>query len=419
MLVQAFYTGLSGMRSSGTAIDVVSDNIANANTVGFRSYDVEFSSLFEDMVRTSGNSSTPNNSIGMGSNVVATSMNMQDGSLQITDRSTDMAIYGDGWFGVQGNGEAVYTKAGDFSFDVNNDLVTQDGYHVMGTMGGNIKDGYISKIVDSIPLGDAGSQEQLNFPKDLKYPPEPTTHAQFMGNIGDGTTDVVMAAAVIDSQNNKNNLELTYTLAETQVPPGRQWDISATLKSLDELTIYDTQTGTASFDEYGALVSTTMTAMDNNGTTVDLDLGEGYEGIVSLSNTNLTASSVSNGTIGGDLMGYEININAEVIATFTNGMQSSVGKLAVYHFQNDQGLQRVDSSKFSQSSNSGDPIFYTDANGNNVIGTDIRNFQLETSNVAMESALTNLIIFQRAYDANSKTMTTADEMMQKALNMSA
>jgi len=419
MLIQALYTGLSGIRSSGTAIDVVSDNIANASTTGFREYNVEFSSLFEDSVRTSGNQITPNNTVGLGSKVVATTMSTQDGSLKLTDRSTDMAIYGDGWFGVQGVGEAVYTRAGDFTFDVNSDLVTPDGYHVMGTMGGNIDGNVLTSAIDSIALGDVGKQEQLNFPRDLIYPPEPTTNAQFMGNIGDGSKDIIMAAAVIDTQNNKNNLELTYTLSEVQVPPGRQWDISASVKSLDEQTIYDTQTGTASFDENGALLETTLISIDNNGTEVAIDLGVGYEGIVSLSNANLTASSVSNGTIGGNLMGYEISTNAEVIATFTNGMQSSVGKIAIYHFQNDQGLERVDSSKFSVSSNSGAPIFYQDANGNNVIGTDIRNFQLENSNVAMETALTNLILFQRAYDANSKTMTTADEMMKKALEMGA
>lgn len=416
-MLQALYSGLSGLRSNGTAIDVVSDNIANASTIGYRSYDVEFSSLYEDMVRTSGNQIAQNDSVGLGSHVTATSMNTQDGSLTQTERSTDVAIYGDGWFGVQGNDETVFTRAGDFTFDVNNDLVTTDGYHVMGTMGANIKDSLLTVRIDSIALGNVGNQEQLNFPKDLTYPPVPTTLAQFTGNIGDGEREITMAAAVIDPQNNKNNLSLSFKKLETQVSPGTQWEITATVKSLDEQTLYDTQTGSLSFDETGALISNTLKTVDNNGSMVNINIGEGYEGVVSFSSADLSASSSSDGTIGGDLVGYEISSDAEVIATFTNGMQSSVGKIAVYHFQNDQGLQRVDSSKYSTSSNSGDPIFYTDANGNNVIGTDVRNFQLENSNVAMESALTNLIIFQRAYDANSKTMTTVDEMIQKALNM--
>jgi len=100
-------------------------------------------------------------------------------------------------------------------------------------------------------------------------------------------------------------------------------------------------------------------------------------------------------------------------------MQSSVGKIAVYHFQNDQGLNRVNGSRFAESNNSGKPLFFKDANGQNIIGSDIANFKLEGSNVEMSTGLTDLIVLQRAYDANSKSITTADQMIQKALNMGA
>ena len=417
MLTQAFYTGLSGLKSSSTAIDVTSDNIANASTVGYRGYSTEFSSLFEDMVRTSGNPDTPDNSVGMGTRVNAISMMSDDGALSLTDRSTDLAIYGDGWFGVAGNNGTVYTRAGDFSFDVDSNLVTDDGFHVMGTMSDNIDGNLLTKSINTIGLSDTNKQVPLNFPRLLTYPPEPTTNTKFIGNIADGKENIIMGAGVIDSYNNKNNLQLTYSKSDTQVPPGIQWDVSATVISHDGSTVYDSQNGTISFDENGALISTTLSQIDNNGSMVDIDLGDGFNGIVSISSTELTASSVSDGDIGGELVGYEISDKAEVIATFTNGKQSSVGKIAVYHFQNEQGLERLGDNKFSQSSNSGDAIFFKDANGNNVVGTDIRNFQLETSNVKMEVALTELIIFQRSYDANSKIIATADEMIKKALDM--
>ena len=419
MLTQAFYTGLSGLKSTSTAIDVTSNNIANANTVGYRGYSTEFSSLFEDMLRTSGNSNTPDNSVGMGTRVSAISMMSDDGALSVTDRSTDLAIYGDGWFGVAGNNDIAYTKAGDFTFDVNSDLVTSDGYHVMGTMGTNIDGELLTDTIDSIGLNDVNKQVPLNFPRSLTYPPEATTYAKFIGNIGSAENEITMGTSVIDANNNNNNLQLTYSKSDTQVPPGVQWDVNATVSSHDGNTIYDSQNGTIFFDESGAIKSTTLTQIDNNGTMVDIDLGEGFSGIVAVNSAELTASTVSNGAVGGELVGYAISDKAEVIATFTNGKQSSVGKIAVYHFQNEQGLERLSDNKFSTSSNSGDAIFFTDANGNNVIGTDIRNFQLETSNVKMEVALTELIIFQRSYDANSKTMTTADEMMKKALDMDA
>jgi flagellar hook protein FlgE len=167
------------------------------------------------------------------------------------------------------------------------------------------------------------------------------------------------------------------------------------------------------------LINTTLTSIDNNGTPVAIDLGSGFDGVVAITNIPITASSMSDGTIGGDLEGYSVNKNAEVIATFTNGLQSSVGKIAIYHFRNEQGLERASGARFLEGDNSGSPIFYKDASGQNIIGTDIVNFNLEGSNVQMTSGLTDLIIYQRAYDANSKSITTADQMMQKALQMDA
>jgi flagellar hook protein FlgE len=139
--------------------------------------------------------------------------------------------------------------------------------------------------------------------------------------------------------------------------------------------------------------------------------------VVSFDVPVVSSSSSANGTLAGDLVGYTINQNAEVIATFTNGEQSSIGKVAVFHFQNDQGLERLSGTRFAESSNSGRPIFYTDVNGENYNGSVVMNSKLETSNYEMATGLTQLIIMQRAFDASSKCITTADQMIQKALTM--
>ena len=419
MMTQAFYTGVSGIKTHQSAIDITADNIANINTVGFRGYNAEFSSLFEEMLSTTGNSTSVNSSVGMGTRLQATSMTQENGSLILSEHSTDLAISGDGWFGVKSNDDTMYTRAGNFTFDANNDFVTTEGFHVLGTMGNNIDGNSLSKRLDSIALGDVTTQESLRFPNILSYPPEATTNVDFFANLGISNDARVVSASVIDSQGNKNKLHLTFSLSDTQPVEGNKWDVTATAESLDGETIYDTQTGIINFNSSGALLSTTLKSIDNNGSIVNIDLGANYSGVVSTNNPVGTGSSISNGTIGGDLVGYEINKNAEVIATFTNGLQSSVGKIAVYHFQNDRGLDRIDGSKFMQSSNSGDAIFYQDSAGNNILGSDILNYKLENSNVRMEAGLTELIILQRAFDANSKSITTADQLIQKALDMGA
>ncbi len=416
MMIQAFYTGISGLQTNQSAIDTVSDNLANTATVGFRGYNTEFASLFEKAVNTGSDLSS---SIGVGVKVQANSMNQDIGSVLLSDRSTDLALMDEGWFAVTGDDKTLYTRAGDFGFDKDSDIVTTDGFYLLGTMGGNISNGVLTSVLDEIPLGNISAQEKLNFPNALTYPAEASSIASFYGNIGLDETTVPMSAGVVDPQDNRNDLGLVFTQVSPQVSPGSQWDVTATTKNLDGSITYDTQTGMVNFNAQGALISNTLGSINNNGAQVAIDLGTGFDGIVAQSGMPAGISSSSNGIKAGDLQGYEINQNAEIIATFTNGIQSSVGKVAVYHFINDQGLDRVTGTRFSESSNSGEPVFYKDENGQNINGTTVSNYHLESSNVKMEVGLTDLIIFQRSYDASSKCITTADEMMQKALSMDA
>jgi len=419
MMNQAFYTGVSGLKNYSTGIDIVANNLANISTVGFRSYNAEFASLFEDTLQET--STMKSDSVGGGVRVQASGMNNTQGTLMIGDRSSDLAILGDGWFGIIGEqDETIYTRDGAFSIDANADLVTADGYYVLGTLAGNIsKDNVLTQQLEETPLGDVSTQEKLRFPQTLSFPPQPSTKVDFLGNIGVGYEPVAMGAALIDAENNRNDLKLVFTKDPQQTPPGTQYNVVATLKSPDGQTLYDTQSGRVTFDGRGALLSSTLTTINNNGTEVSINLGKGFEGIISIDTPKTSYSSSVDGTLGGELIDYTINENADIIASFSNGEQSSIGKVAVYHFQNEQGLSRVSGTRFQESANSGKAQFYKDLNGQNVIGTTVVNYRLESSNVNMAIGLTELIILQRSYDANSKSVTTADQMMQKALEMDA
>jgi len=418
-MIQGFYSGLSGIQAHQSAIDVTADNIANVQTVGFRSYTSEFGSLFDNAQATTSLESSVDSTIGVGTRFQATGMDLSQGSITQTDRSTDLAIVGDGWFGVATNNETYYTRAGNFTFDSNRDLVTPEGMYVLGTVGDNvdIQNEKLLQEVDDVKLSNVKQQEKIQLPENLQYPPEPTTTINFYGNIGTLNEAQAISAQAIDQEGNKNTVKLLFTQTDPQPTNGTSWDITATVSQGDE--ILSTQTGTVLFDETGALVSNTLTQIDNNGTTVTINLGEKYSGVTAIANTPITGSSQADGIEGGELIGYEINQNAEVIATFTNGRQSSVAQIAVYHFQNDQGLDRTTGTLFQQSSNSGEAFFYQNETGENILGSSVMNFALETSNVKLENGLTELIIYQRAYDANAKSITTADQMIQQALQMDA
>lgn len=417
---QAFYTGIVGVQTHQYGIDILSDNIANINTVGFRGYQAEFSSLFENAVESTVLSSPTSNSVGVGSALQATSMNQTTGTLMQSDATTDLAIDGDGWFGIANPQGVFYTRAGVFSFDGSRNLVTPAGDYVLGTMGNNISNGILTEELSSLSLGSVTSQQALMMPDEITYPVNPTTQAQFFGNLG--TTDVprLSSATLIDPEGAHNRLELRYAMSTPQPATGTAWDITATVTSNDGTTVYDTQNGTATFNEFGELTGFFIPNVDNNGASVAIDLGSGYDGIYATGSEEAgTFSSYTDGIDGGELMGYDINQYADIIATFTNGRQSAVGKVAVYHFQNDQGLERISGTLFQESSNSGRPLFFTDADGNNILGTTVRNSMLENSNIRFEVSLTELIIMQRAYDANAKSITTGDELIQKALQMDA
>ena len=420
-MIQAYYTGVNGMQTTSSGIDVVSDNLANVNTTGFRGSNYEFASLFNSALSTTGEGPT-SDSIGTGAILQATPMMENSASYTITNRNTDLAIMGDGWFGVQSHGDVSYTRDGAFGFDSDSYLVSNKGEYVLGTMGGNISDADIlTKKLDDVPLDSVAQQTKLRFPKSLSYPSEPTTKAIFSGNLGSVSAGEVrsMSVGVVDGHDTTNELRLDFQPADPQPESGSAWSLRATTTSIDGANTYATQTGVVTFDSTGALLSNTLKEIDNNGTPVAIDLGKGYDGVVSLDNSKISSSVSANGIVGGDLAGYTINQDGQVIASFNNGEQSSVGQIAIYHFQNDQGLDRLSGTQFSESPNSGKAFFYKDSENNNTIGTTLTTQQLEDSNVDITYGLTDLIILQRSYDANAKSITTADEMLQKALNMRA
>ncbi|MBT5935759.1 flagellar hook-basal body complex protein [Sulfurimonas sp.] len=446
MMSQAFYTGLSGLRSNAQAIDVVTDNLSNVSTVGYRGYTTEFSSMYQKAINTDASITSVANGIGVGSEVGGVVMDQAQGVFQLTDSATDLAILGDGWFGVEGNGQTMYTRDGSFTFDENRDLVTQDGFFVLGTMGNNIANNVLTEPLSEIALANVSEQEKLSFPTELYFPPIASTEVTFLGNLSlteeqikqdtAALADIAanaldpnhkitlpraalsVSSTVINADGVKNNLRLEFSKVDPQVAPGSQWNVKATVQSRDGAEVFSTENGLVTFEELGALTSNSLNTIDNQGSPVAINMGVGFDGIISI-DTDSTLSSSSDGEEDGTLVGYEIEKNGSVLATFTNGKQSAVGSIGIFHFQNDQGLERVSGSKFSESANSGKAIFFQDENGNNINGTGLVTSKLEGSNVRMEAGLTDLIIYQRAYDSSSKLITTADEMLQKALSMGA
>lgn len=440
-----YYAGISGIQTNQYGLDVVSDNLANVNTVGFRGATAEFANLFAQKVVSAGMNTPTSNDIGLGSRLQATSMNTQRGSLLATDRITDLAIAGNGWFGVVSGNQNYFTRAGNFVFDeyqktpgdANSSvarLTTSDGMYVTGTMLNNfaynpaynygdlVSNGAMGAYVvnqtqSDVPFADVRAQVPLEFPARLAYPADPTTRTSFYGNLGYEDAVRTMSANAISASSENNSVKLTFTKSASQPANGIAWDILATVKSNDGSITYDTQSGQAIFGPRGTLETFTLPTLNNDGSPVTVDLGGAFGGVISIEGPPISASSQSDGISSGTLTKFGITPNGVIIADFSNGRQTAIGRVAVYHFQNDQGLTREGGTLFSQSSNSGEPLFWTNADGEAITGAQLYSGYLEQSNVRLDVGLTDMIILQRAYQANAKTITTVDEMIQKALQM--
>lgn len=444
-MTSGYYAGISGIQTNQYGLDVVSDNLANVNTVGFRGSSAEFSTLLSENLVSAGTREPTSNDIGLGSTLKSTSINTQRGSLLNTDRITDIAIAGNGWFGVVTGNKNYFTRAGNFVFDeyqtapgdVNSSmarLTTPDGMYVTGTMLSNftynpsynygdfVSNGALGAYVinqteSDVPLADVSAQVPLEFPGRLAYAAEPTTRTSFYGNLGYEDAIRTMSAKAVSASSEQNSVKLTFTKSAIQPANGIAWDILATVKSNDGSVTYDTQNGQAIFGPRGTLDTFTLPILDNDGSPVTVDLGGAFGGVISIEGPPISASSQSDGISSGTLTKYGINPNGVVVADFSNGRQSAIGRVAIYHFRNDQGLAREGGTLFSRSSDSGEPIFWKDADGVAITGALVNSGQLEQSNVRLDVGLTDMIIMQRAYQANAKTITTVDEMIQKALQM--
>ncbi len=249
------------------------------------------------------------------------------------------------------------------------------------------------------------------------------------------------SSTVISPTGTKDILDMTYTKRVPQPPEGSIWDgelkilsffesynpsntYDSNLYVVDEnagtvYSIVDSQNAIVEFNSDGSLRSSNIPTLNNSGATLNIDIGQpnSFTGFVSNSNLDKSRTENHNGYIEGILKNYGMDSRGNVIAEFNNGRAIPVAKVAIYHFQNDQGLQRTTSTLFSESANSGKAIFYTNENGEAILGSNIQSNRLESSNVNLTTALTELIVMQKAFDASSKSITTSDQMIQNAINM--
>ncbi len=427
----SFYTSLTGVQTFQQGIDVWAHNISNSNLSGYRAKRPEFANLFTDVMNSVPSNTIASSQKGYGSTLLTSQITRDQGSFSTTDSTFDLAIDGNGWFGILNqDGEKLFTRNGNFNFDKERYLVTQSGGYVTGQMAGNMQisgdatNNILTGVVEDINFATPETQTRIQLPNMLTYPQVLTSTVTVSGNLGmSGDSKTFSTTLVSPETDNLNKLSVTLNKVKSGVESGENkssiWEFTATITDNDSKVI-DKQNGSLAFDSNGKLVQTQSPSLSNSGIPITINFGDNKAGIMATNGSTETISVSKDGIPEGQLNKYGVAQDGNVIAFFDNGYKSVVAKVGVYHFKNEQGLQDIGGSYYSQTETSGSSMFYTDEAGK-LITKDglILEQTLEETNMSQAEALSELMIIQRAFDASSRALKTGDEMIKLALQMDA
>ena len=427
MSVRGLFIGAAGLGAQSDALSVTGDNIANSNTVGFK----RSRANFEDILSRS---LSGGSEIGMGSRLGSVQSLFEQGSMLGTGLVTDLAISGGGMFqvmGAEGSGStgAFYTRAGQFQINSEGFLANPDGLRLQG-FNADPATGTLSTQLTDVQLPD------------FEFPPTQTSSIEVGGNLDSASVE---PAGAFDPTNaeSTSNFSTSLTVYDSlgaphsvtvyfrkDTAPG-EWSWHA-LAAGDEVvggtagTPFEIGTGTLTFDTQGRLTDETgnipVTFNGATAQTIDLDLGDsintdggtGLRGMTNYSGTSSTSFLNQDGSSSGALTGISVGSDGTITGSFSNGRNQTIAQVALAGFRNPEGLQRIGANLYIETLESGEPVVgEPGTSGRGLVNSG----SLEQSNVDLAREFVDLIAYQRGFQANSRTVTTSDQVLQETLNL--
>lgn len=514
-MLSSFFSGISGLLASSTAINVVSNNISNVNTVGYKSSSVSFEDVLYQTISTSSGTAQ----VGSGTAVSAIKTDFSSGSLETTSSSTDLAISGSGFFIVEdaATGQTYYTRAGSFDLDSDGNLVDSNGYVVQGKVidqttgtasgvdtdvvisqspsqpnatdyigmnvnlqsssewAGTVGDITLTSGTEAVTAVTASEGEYpvtgdytISYDVDTgdltltigttSYTVEDVTAGTTYTNFGDSGLDIVTSSTLptadsvqavtlsgfdVDDAESTSNYSSSITVydslgqshtvnvyfnktSEDDSTGLSTWSWVAEIDAADSATGENTiaGTGTLVFNSNGVLISggdsQTVTFNFSNGAeqnqTIDIVFGSDTEGgtTTQYSSSSTTSYQTQDGYPPGTLQSISVDSDGIISGVYSNGQTVALYELTLASFNNPDGLQKEGENLYTATLESG--TAYTGAAGTSGLGS-IKSNALEESNVDLATEFVKLIIAQRAFQANSKVITTSDEVLETLINI--
>ena len=417
-MMRALFAAIGGLRNHITYMDVVGNNIANVNTAGFKASRITFSDMMSQTIigasaPTANRGGTNPTQIGLGMTLRGIDVIHTQGALQATGKLTDFAVQGSGFFILKDGARTFFTRDGAFDIAVSGELVNPaNGFKVQGWRADS------SGIVDSnTPL------ESIVIPFGQSIAAQESTKINFVGNFDARLADTDTFSSTIDvydSLGNAHPVSLTFTKNGANT-----WNVTANSTSAEIDTVtFDIPS--VVFDSNGTL--TTPDPSTSPPTTLEMTvtfvtgLQQNSPIVTNIDMTAVTQFATegqlsmifNNGFSAGSLISFSVGPAGDITGIFSNGTNRTIGQLAMALFTNPAGLQRAGANNFEPTANSGVAIVGTPGTGGRgSIGSGV----LEGSNTDLAREFTNVVMAQRGFQASSRIISTADEMLEDLVNL--
>ena len=416
-MIQAMYSGVSGLKAFKAQLDVIGNNIANLNTIGYKSSRVSFREMMNQTVSAGsspgqGLGGTNPTQIGLGVTVAAIDTDTSQGSLQATGRMTDVAVEGAGYF-VMGNGiERFYSRDGSFTLDADYNLVSaSSGMKVLGWMPDPS-----TGAIDSTKIPTAG--DGIRVPVGTLANAKQTTIVKFGRNLD---ADAAQGTTVTPNIDIYDSLGISHRLnvALTKTANPAEWAYDVFCPDVDSSDPpVPVASGVLTFDGNGRcetdLVDISLSLAVSNGSVSPLEAQISFGAVTQLSGATTVAASYQDGLQIGTLQGFDIDRDGTVMGRYDNGSRQALGRIALAGFSNPSGLVKMGANMLTQGPNSGIPQIAPPGTGGR--GTLTVGF-LESSNVDLSTEFANMITAQRGFQANSRIVTVSDEVIHELVQL--
>jgi flagellar hook protein FlgE len=426
MALTSLFTAVSGMNANGTALSVIGDNVANMNTTGFKTSRAAFADILAQQVGEG--------QIGRGVRMNSVSPTFTQGTFENTANVLDLAVDGEGMFIMEDSSGTYYSRAGQFSIDKDGFVVNPSSQRLQGYL-------FNQSGTATSGLGDINLSS-------LNSAPTATTDITIAANL-DSRESIPVAAFDVNDPNNTSNFSSSITIYDSlgnshvvdiyfrksvELPTGNTWQWYTVVGSTDTFS-GNTEVqanGTITFNNNGYLdtespvtfpgggfnftggAAANQTIAFDFGTSITTDGGAGQDGTVQYGSQSATMFQNQDGYSSGALKNIVIDQDGTMTGIFTNGQTRGVAQVALAKFLAPHALTKMGRNLFAESTNSGQPLISIP--GTSGTGTVLSN-TLEQSNVDLAEEFVKLILHQRGFQANSRMISTSDELMMELVNL--